>query len=117
MLVVDLRVLIRLSPTLVLDKPRLIHVDGITCEAALSGHLTFMKNRDVPGVIGHVGMVLGRNSVNIANFSLGREDAPAVSGQPLTALAMVETDERVPEPVLAELLNHPAVMLARAVEF
>ena len=102
---------------LVFDRPRLIHVDGITCEAALSGHLTYMKNRDVPGVIGHVGMVLGRNSVNIANFALGREDGTAVGDEPLTAVAMVETDAQVPEAVLAELRNHPAVMLARTVEF
>ena len=52
-------------------------MDGIYCEAALAGHLIFMKNHDVPGVIGHVGTVLGRNDINIANFSLGRRDAPA----------------------------------------
>ena len=55
-----------------LDKPRLMQVDGIYCEAALTGYLIFMKNQDVPGVIGHVGTVLGRNNINIANFSLGR---------------------------------------------
>src|SRR5579862_6109865 len=58
------------------DKPRLTQVDGIYCEAPLSGFLIFMKNQDVPGVIGHVGTVLGRNRINIANFSLGRRDAP-----------------------------------------
>jgi D-3-phosphoglycerate dehydrogenase len=101
---------------LVLDLPRLIQVDGINCEAALSGHLTFMKNKDVPGVIGHVGTVLGRNQVNIANFSLGRQSTPAIPGEPLRALALVETDHAVPEPVLAELRNHPAVLLAKTVE-
>jgi D-3-phosphoglycerate dehydrogenase / 2-oxoglutarate reductase len=39
-----------------------------------------MKNLDVPGVIGHVGTVLGRNSINIANFSLGRREVPAAPG-------------------------------------
>ena len=57
-----------------LGKPRLLQVDGIYCEAALSGYLIFMKNQDVPGVIGHVGTVLGKNSINIANFSLGRRE-------------------------------------------
>jgi D-3-phosphoglycerate dehydrogenase len=101
---------------LILDKPRLMHVDGITCETALSGHIVYMRNRDVPGVIGHVGTVLGQNSVNIANFSLGREDAPASPGQPLQAVAMVETDGAVPEPVLALLRQHPAVLFAKTVE-
>ena len=57
-----------------LDRPRLLQVDGIYCEASLSGNLVFMKNHDVPGVIGHVGTVLGRNHLNIANFSLGRRE-------------------------------------------
>src|SRR4030095_4244982 len=42
--------------------PRLIQVDGISCEVALSGYLVFMKNQDVPGVIGHVGTVFGSNN-------------------------------------------------------
>ncbi len=100
-----------------LDKPRLTQVDGIQCEAALAGNLTFMKNLDVPGVIGHVGTVLGRNKVNIANFSLGRRDAPLRPGEPLEAVALVTTDELVPESVLAQLRDHPAVKFARSVQF
>jgi D-3-phosphoglycerate dehydrogenase / 2-oxoglutarate reductase len=99
-----------------LDRPRLTQVDGIFCEAELSGFLIFMKNRDVPGVIGHVGTVLGRNSINIANFSLGRCAQPAAPGVPLEAVAVVSTDELVPESVLAQLRENPAVEFARAVE-
>jgi D-3-phosphoglycerate dehydrogenase len=101
----------------VLDKPRLIQVDGIYCEAHLSGHLTFLKNQDVPGVIGYVGTVLGRNRINIANFSLGRREAPLRPGEPLEAVAVVETDEPVSEAVLAQLMENPAIRLARPVEF
>ncbi|HWB86031.1 MAG TPA: phosphoglycerate dehydrogenase [Bryobacteraceae bacterium] len=100
-----------------LDKPRLIQVDGIYCEAALSGYVLFMKNQDVPGVIGHVGSVLGKNQINIANFSLGRRDAPAGPGEPLEAVAVVSTDELVGEPVLTQLRQNNAVKLARSVEF
>lgn len=100
-----------------LDKPRLTQVDGIYCEAALSGFLIFMKNQDVPGVIGHVGTVLGKNQINIANFSLGRQEAPVEQGEPLEAVAVVSTDELVPETVLAQLRENPAVRFARSVEF
>jgi len=100
-----------------LAKPRLLQVDGIQCEAALAGSLIFMKNQDVPGVIGHVGTVLGRNRINIANFSLGRRDAATDPGQPLDAVALVSTDGLVPETVLVQLRDHPAVKFARAVEF
>ncbi len=99
-----------------LGKPRLTQVDGIFCEAALAGPLIFMMNRDVPGVIGHVGMVLGRNSINIANFSLGRRDAPLGPGEDREAVALVSTDGLVSETVLAQLLENSAVKMARSVE-
>ncbi|MBM3787871.1 MAG: phosphoglycerate dehydrogenase [Acidobacteria bacterium] len=99
----------------ILGKPRLISVDGIYCEATLNGHLLFLKNHDVPGVIGHVGSVLGTSGINIANFSLGRqEDVPA--GQLAIAIAVVEVDSVVPEDVLGRLKSNPAVLVARPVE-
>jgi D-3-phosphoglycerate dehydrogenase len=101
----------------VLGRARLLQVDGIYCEAPLAGHLVYMRNQDVPGVIGHVGTVLGRNKVNIANFSLGRQEGPAKSGVPLEAIAVVETDDLPDEKVLAELRENPAVRLARNVQF
>ncbi len=100
-----------------LGKSRLVQVDGIYCEAHLSGHLIFMKNQDVPGVIGYVGSVLGKNRINIANFSLGRGDVRPSPGEPFEAIAVVSTDDAVPEAVLAQLRENPAVKLARAVEF
>ena len=95
----------------VLDQPRLLQVDGIYCEALLDGHLTFLKNQDVPGVIGYIGGVLGKNGINIATFSLGRRGAGA------EAVSVIETDQPIPEPVLAQLLQNPAVKVARSVKF
>ncbi|HTS76080.1 MAG TPA: phosphoglycerate dehydrogenase [Bryobacteraceae bacterium] len=102
--------------SVVLDRPRLLRVDGINCEAPLTGHLVFLKNADVPGVIGYVGSITGRNKINIASFSLGREDHQR-DGKPLQAIAVVETDEPVSETVLKQLLENPSVTVARPVEF
>jgi D-3-phosphoglycerate dehydrogenase len=96
----------------VLGKPRLMHVDGIYCEAPLAGPLVFLKNLDVPGVIGHVGNVLGSNRINIANFSLGRRD----SGEPVEAIAVISTDSMVPQDVLEQLMSNPAIKLARSIQ-
>src|SRR5580698_5602944 len=103
--------------SLVLDRPRLLRVDGISCEAPLSGHLIFLKNADVPGVIGYVGSVTGKSKINIASFALGREEHHGKSGGPLQAVAVVETDEPVSEALLKQLLENPAVTVARPVEF
>jgi D-3-phosphoglycerate dehydrogenase len=102
---------------IILGRPRLIQADNIPCEVALSGHLLFMKNRDVPGVIGWVGTVLADHKINIANFSLGRPDAPFDPRHPGDALAIVETDDPVPEAAVRRLLENPAVKVARTVEF
>lgn len=100
----------------VLDKPRLLQVEGISCEAPLDGNLMYSKNEDVPGVIGFVGTVLGKNGVNIANFSLGREEADSSrSGAPLTAISIVETDNPVPDRVISQLFENKAVKFARRV--
>jgi D-3-phosphoglycerate dehydrogenase / 2-oxoglutarate reductase len=101
----------------IVGKPRLVAVDDIYIEAPLSGHLTFLKNDDVPGVIGHVGRVLGQNNINIASFSLGREERPASPNHALEAVSVVETDQSVPDPVLVELLKNQAIRMARPVEF
>jgi D-3-phosphoglycerate dehydrogenase len=100
----------------ILDKPRLLQVDGIYCEAPLDGNLIYCKNYDVPGVIGFIGTVLGRNGVNIANFSLGREERSSQPDRRLEAMSVIETDQPVPDSVLVELMAHPGMKLARAVE-
>ncbi len=102
--------------SVVLGRPRLMQVDGIYCEAGLGRHLIFLKNDDQPGVIGHVGSVLGKNRINIANFSLGRQEGTVAPGKPLQAIAVVETDSAVEDSVLALLMENKAVKSARLVE-
>jgi D-3-phosphoglycerate dehydrogenase / 2-oxoglutarate reductase len=99
---------------IVLDKPRLLQVESISCEATLEGNLLYSRNEDVPGVIGYVGNVLGRNDVNIANFALGRQDA-GKPGEPLTAISIIETDQPVSDAVIAQLFEHQAIKFVRRV--
>src|SRR3989475_3522798 len=74
------------------DTPRLLHVDGIDIEAPLEQNLIYMRNQDVPGVIGKVGTILGKHGINIANFSLGRRGGEAQPGVPREAIAVVHVD-------------------------
>jgi len=94
---------------------RLLHVDGIDAEAPLEQNLIYMRNQDVPGVVGKVGTILGKHGINIANFSLGRRSEEPVAGAPREAIAVVHVDGSVPEAVISELKGIPAVQQARAV--
>jgi len=84
---------------------RLLGVDAIDIEVPLSGNLIYMRNRDVPGVIGKVGTLLGRHGVNIGNFALGREDKKDGA----EAIAVVQVDSPAPEAVLQEIEKLPEV--------
>lgn len=95
--------------------PRLLNVDGIDVEAPLERNLVYLRNRDVPGVIGKIGTILGKHDINIADFSLGRRATGIRPGEPREAIAVVHVDGRVPEPVLAELKKIAAVAQAKAI--
>lgn len=96
------------------EAPRLLQVDGIDVEAPLERNLIYLRNRDVPGVIGKVGTILGEESINIANFSLGRRAAEG-SEQTTEAVAVVHVDGEVTEAVLSKLRKIAAVQQAKAV--
>ncbi len=94
--------------------PRLLAIDQIDIEAPLERNLLYLRNRDVPGVIGRVGTILGEHRINIANFALGRgESGRAESGR--EAIAVVQLDSPASEAALAELRRVEAITLARAV--
>jgi D-3-phosphoglycerate dehydrogenase len=97
------------------NTPRLLHVDGIDIEAPLEQNLIYMRNQDVPGVIGKVGTILGKHGINIANFSLGRRAGEATPSTPHEAIAVVHVDGDVPEAVISELQGVSAVQQAKAV--
>src|SRR5712692_9178078 len=85
---------------------RLIRIDGYHIEAAPEGYFLMLHNRDVPGVVGAVGTMLGQAGINIAGLELGRDRAGG------TALSLVEIDGPVPAAVLERLKTIPAITAA-----
>lgn len=78
-------------------KPRFIQIKGINIDAEIGQHMVYTTNEDVPGIIGTLGTTMGANSVNIANFTLGRS---AAQGE---AIALLYVDEPVPAPAIKAL--------------
>jgi D-3-phosphoglycerate dehydrogenase len=91
--------------------PRILRFDGIDLEAPLEGTLLLTRNRDVPGVIGHIGTALGSMGINIATFALGRRSATRESD----ALALVRLDGEVPDSVAARIREIPSITGARII--
>jgi D-3-phosphoglycerate dehydrogenase / 2-oxoglutarate reductase len=92
------------------DVIRLVKIDGFYLEAVPDGFILMLNNRDVPGVVGAVGMLLGEAEINIAGLQLGREK---VGGM---ALSLVHVDERIPPHVLDRLRKLPNIVSAAMLE-
>ncbi len=87
---------------------RVVEVDGLPLEFRPEGTVVYLKNRDVPGVVGSVGTILGEGGVNIANFSLAR-------GAGGRAAAVIAVDSAPPPQTLERLRRAPAVEEVRVV--
>ncbi|HVC43176.1 MAG TPA: phosphoglycerate dehydrogenase [Candidatus Binataceae bacterium] len=85
---------------------RLVRIDGYRVEAVPEGYFLMLHNRDVPGVVGAVGTLLGAAGINIAGLELGRD---RVGG---TALSLIEVDGAVPAAVLEKLKTVAAITSA-----
>jgi D-3-phosphoglycerate dehydrogenase / 2-oxoglutarate reductase len=89
---------------------RITEIDGFHLEAVPQGHMLVMKNRDVPGVIGSVGTILGQGGVNISRFHLGRRER---GGQ---AIAVIEVDGELTRETLQALRSLEQVISAQPIE-
>jgi D-3-phosphoglycerate dehydrogenase len=69
-----------------------------------------MRNRDVPGVIGRVGTILGERGINISRFHLGRRER---GGE---AMAVIEVDTSVGHGTLSDLRALPEIVMVREIE-
>ncbi|MGQ0564111.1 MAG: phosphoglycerate dehydrogenase, partial [Gemmobacter sp.] len=68
-------------------------------------------NEDVPGIIGLLGMTMGKNNVNIANFTLGR------SGPGQNAIALLYLDQPIDPKVTALLEGTGMFQQVKALRF
>jgi len=95
--------------TLYGSKPRVVTINGRFVEGIPSGTLLLLENRDRPGIVGHLGTLLGGNKVNIAGMSLSRNE---VGGQALTLLNL---DSAPNDELLAQVTSDPDISSARVI--
>ena len=90
-------------------KPRIVQINGQHIEARPEGVLLLLENRDVPGLVGKIGSLLGERGVNIATMSLSRD---AAGGKALTVINL----DSAPDPdTLAHIRADSDILNARVV--
>ncbi len=91
------------------DMPRLVAINDYRLEAFLDGCLILFKHKDVPGIIGSVGSILGEHGVNIAQMGVGRDEP---GGE---AIGVLNVDGEPSEAALEAIKGHEAISSARVV--
>jgi D-3-phosphoglycerate dehydrogenase len=87
--------------------PRIVRLNSQPVEIVPEGVLFLMNNKDRPGMVGHIGTLMGRHNVNIASMSLNRDTAGG------SALTVLNLDSVPSAELLAEIQKDPDISNVR----
>ncbi len=90
-------------------QPRIVRVDDRDVEARPEGVILLVENRDVPGMVGRVGSLLGDLKINIATMSLSRDTRGG------SALTVLNLDSAPNDTDLARIQAEPDILSARVI--
>jgi len=100
-----------LSGTLSGNKqPRLVKVEGYYVEIAPLGFMLVAHNVDKPGIIGHLGTLLGQYNINIAAMTFGREKP---SGKAITVLSV---DSPITDEILGKIKKLEHILSVKVIK-
>ncbi|HIK13774.1 MAG TPA: phosphoglycerate dehydrogenase [Leptolyngbyaceae cyanobacterium M33_DOE_097] len=82
---------------------RITSVDEFPVNVPPNRYMLFTLHRDMPGIIGKIGSLLGSFNVNIASMQVGRK---IVRGD---AVMVLSIDDPLPEGILSEISKEPGI--------
>ncbi|MGF1512347.1 MAG: phosphoglycerate dehydrogenase [Elainellaceae cyanobacterium] len=88
---------------------RITKIDDFPINVPPNRHMLFTLHRDMPGIIGKIGSLLGSFNVNIASMQVGRK---IVRGD---AVMVLSIDDPLPEGILTEITKVPGIREAYTV--
>jgi len=89
---------------------RIVKIDEFYVDAKPQGYMVIAHNIDVPGIIGQMGSILGRNGINIAAMTFGREKPGGKT------LSVLNVDNEVSEKVLDEIRKVENILDAKLIK-
>jgi hypothetical protein len=90
-------------------EPYIVDINDLWVDFPATGHLLLTSHRDRPGIIGHVGTVLGEADINISFMHVGRR------GPRTDAIMVLGTDEPTPTEILAKIASFGHINWLKAV--
>lgn len=92
------------------NNPRIVRLYSTPVEIPISGIMLLLTNKDRPGIVGHLGTLLGKHNVNIASMSLSRDTADG------DAFTVLNLDSEPPAAMLAELQQDDCIRNVKVVK-
>lgn len=89
------------------NQERFVSIYDFDIDMLPSEFMAFFRYKDVPGIIGKVGTILGKNNINIANMQVGRK---VLHGE---ALMGINVDIPIPEEVMEEIRQQAGISDAK----
>ena len=89
--------------------PRIVRINNFNLEVIPKGHMLFVFNRDLPGVLGRIATFIGSQAINIGRLYLGRKKI----GE--SALSLIQIDEPLDHAALEEFGRMRDVISVRQV--
>ncbi len=78
------------------NRPHLLEAWGQRFDVQLEDHITLLRYRDIPGMIGRAGTIFGQHGLNIVSAAVGRQSEDADGDQGRLAAMAITTDAAVP---------------------
>ncbi len=100
----------RIVGTVLPTGARIVAVDGFEIDAVADGTLLVTRHRDVPGMVGHIGTILGNADINISTMQVAREQR---GGE---AMMVLDVDREVPKDVTAAVASMEGITSVRVVK-
>ena len=89
---------------------RIVKINDYYVDVEPTENILIFSNTDKPGVIGKIGVILGKNSINIASMEVGRKIAGS------DAITIVNVDSDISENVLSEIKTQPEIKNVKMVK-
>ena len=88
---------------------KICSIDGFPLDMSLNMTTLLVINKDTKGIVYQVTRILAANDINIATMKLTRQEKGA------TACCVIETDSDIPDSVVRELQDVPAIQTVKVI--
>jgi D-3-phosphoglycerate dehydrogenase len=101
----------RIVGTVLPHGPRIIEIDGYEIDAVAEGTMVLTRHRDVPGMVGRIGTILGNADINISTMQVARTARGGV------AMMVLEVDRDVDRDVVEAIARVGGMESVRTVHW